>query len=68
MQQNDLNRAVARATGETVSRVKRIGFLLSDPETENLDPDDEQWGPRVIDWDTPPEPLSSNRELSRVAS
>ncbi|MCH5376547.1 MAG: hypothetical protein JJ992_21470, partial [Planctomycetes bacterium] len=68
MQQNDLNRAVARATGETVSRIKRIGFLLADPETETLDPDDETLGPRVIDWDAPAETQSSNRELSRVAS
>ena len=68
MQQNDLNRAVARATGETVSRIKRIGFLLADPETQHLDPDDETLGPRVIDWDLPPESLSSHQELSRVAS
>jgi hypothetical protein len=31
MKQADLNRAVARATGETVSTVKRLGFLLADP-------------------------------------
>ncbi len=51
MQQNELNRAVARATGETVSLVKRIGFLVDDPDTQHLDPDDEAQGPHVIDWD-----------------
>jgi len=68
MQQNELNRAVARATGETVSRIKRIGFLLADPDTEGVDPDDETLGPHVIDWDVPPEISSSNQDLSRVAS
>lgn len=28
MNQNDLNRAVARATGETVACVRRMGFCL----------------------------------------
>ena len=28
MTQSDLNRAVARATGETVSRIQRLGFSL----------------------------------------
>lgn len=50
MKQADLNRAVAHATGETVSTIKRLGFLLADP-TETLDPDAEALGPYVIDWD-----------------
>ena len=29
MKQADLDRAVARATGETVSAIKRLGFLLA---------------------------------------
>ena len=31
MKQADLDRAVARATGETVSTIKRLGFLLAEP-------------------------------------
>jgi hypothetical protein len=53
MQQNDLNRAVARATGETVATVKRLGFLLADPQDAFVleHPHDERLGPQVIDWD-----------------
>ena len=50
MKQADLDRAVARATGETVSTIKQLGFLLADP-TEVLDLDSDQTGPNVIDWD-----------------
>jgi hypothetical protein len=50
MKQVELNRAVAQATGETVSTIKRLGFLLADP-AENLDPDSDELGPYVIDWD-----------------
>ena len=50
MKQADLDRAVARATGETVSTIKRLGFLLAETG-ECLDPDAEDHGPYVIDWD-----------------
>ena len=46
MHQSDLNRAVADATGETVTTIKRLGFLLADPDLE-LDPHDEDLGPRL---------------------
>lgn len=51
MTQAELNRAVARATGESVADVKRIGFLLAEPDTDIPDPDDEDLGPSVLDWD-----------------
>jgi hypothetical protein len=48
MTQSDLNRAVSRSTGESVSTIKRLGFLLADPlEVFELEAD----GPYVIDWD-----------------
>jgi hypothetical protein len=50
MKQADLDRAVARATGETVSTIKRLGFLLAEPD-DCLDPESEEHGPYVIDWD-----------------
>ena len=50
MKQADLDRAVARVTGETVSTIKRLGFLLVDP-ADSLDPDSDEHGPHVIDWD-----------------
>jgi hypothetical protein len=44
MTQNDLNRAVARATGETVSTIAAMGFMpLADIPAE---PE-----PLVVDWD-----------------
>ena len=51
MKQADLNRAVARATGESISTIKRLGFLIDDLSTDSarLDPTDP--GPAVIDWD-----------------
>ena len=50
MKQSDLNRAVALATGETITTVKRLGFLLAEPD-EAVNPDSETSGPLVIDWD-----------------
>ena len=49
MKQSDLDRAVAHATGETVSTIKRLGFLLAEPS--DIDPDSDEHGPYVIDWD-----------------
>lgn len=45
MCERDLNRAVARATGESVEAIQRLGFSL----TEDDDPD--AAGPLVVDWD-----------------
>ncbi|MCC9601038.1 hypothetical protein LOC67_10820 [Stieleria sp. JC731] len=51
MNQNELNRAVARATGETVTAIKRLGFLIADPDQPFDDPTDPVHGGRVLDWD-----------------
>ena len=51
MNQNDLNRAVAAATGETVSAIKRLGFMIAEPTEPIDDPTDPVHGGRVIDWD-----------------
>lgn len=50
MKDSDLNRAVANATGESVSTIKRLGFLLAEPDhefNERCFADD----PYIIDWD-----------------
>mgnify|MGYP006969462699 CR=1 FL=1 len=44
LSQNDLNRAVARATGETVSEIARRGFQPL--ELEPSEPEDV-----IVDWD-----------------
>ena len=51
MTQAKVNRAVARATGESVRTIQRLGFLIADPDSELTDPDDEELGPYMLDWD-----------------
>lgn len=51
MNQNELNRAVANATGETIAAIKRIGFMIMDPSIPIDDPTDPVHGGRAIDWD-----------------
>ena len=52
MRQADLNRSIARATGESVSTIARLGFILSEPSEPIDDPHSEDLGPLVIDWDS----------------
>jgi hypothetical protein len=51
MTQHQLNRAVARATGDSLATVARMGFGLVDPaaEQDNCEPAD--FGPNYVDWD-----------------
>jgi len=51
MTQWDLNRAVARATGESVSFVKHRGFLIDEPAHDADASDFVDIEPLVIDWD-----------------
>ena len=56
MRQADLDRAVARATGESVATIRRLGFLLDDPVAEHNQSDAEVCDTEicdamVIDWD-----------------
>ena len=51
MLQADLYRSVSRATGESVATIKRLGFLIADPDEPINDPEAEFLGPHVIDWD-----------------
>ena len=52
MNQRELNRSIAAATGESVCRIARLGFLLAHPEEPVLDPQDEDLGPLVLDFDS----------------
>ncbi|MCG6156326.1 hypothetical protein [Rubinisphaera margarita] len=49
MRQSELNRAVASATGESIATIKRLGFLLSDPDTASRPERDCE--PAMLDWD-----------------
>lgn len=51
MSQSELYRSVAAATGETISTIKPLGFLIADPSQPISDPAAEDLGPHVIDWD-----------------
>jgi len=69
MTQWDLNRAVARATGESVSFVKHRGFLIDEPTGDADASDYADIKPQVIDWDqldmerSSPMPGRPRREL-----
>jgi hypothetical protein len=51
MLQADLYRDISRVTGETVATIKRVGFLIADPSQPISDPEAEDLGPHVLDWD-----------------
>ncbi len=46
-----MHRAVARATGETVSEIRRRGFSLVDPEQDRFELDPLPVDGQMIDWD-----------------
>jgi hypothetical protein len=51
MTQQQLDRAVAQATGESLATVRRHGFSLFTP-LSTFDPDVEQLAqPQMVDWD-----------------
>ena len=49
MNQRELNRAVAAATGETVSTIAELGFSIADPDDVAFDPECEE--SHYVDWD-----------------
>jgi hypothetical protein len=51
MNQSQLDRAVARAMGETCNTIRRLGFELADPLVVRHDPEPPRRDPQVVDWD-----------------
>jgi hypothetical protein len=51
MNQPRLDRAVARATGETLGTISHLGFNIADPELVRHDPEPSRRAPHVVDWD-----------------
>jgi len=49
--QDDLDCAVASATGEDMGFIRRHGFSLVDPHNDNFDPEPDLLPPQFIDWD-----------------
>lgn len=51
MKPADLQRAVARATGETLREIRRRGFGLADPAEVDFDLEPNDPPPQIVDWD-----------------
>jgi len=51
MTQNQLNRSVARATGESLSTIRSLGFSIADPDEVCHDPERPRCRPRIVNWD-----------------
>ncbi len=51
MTQQQLEMAVACATGEPLAEIRRRGFGLLHPANACFDPIEVQCGPQMVDWD-----------------
>ena len=51
MTQYQLNRAVAKATGENIGTIHHMGFSIADPRQVCHDPEPSDFEDRIIDWD-----------------
>ena len=51
MNPSHLNRAVARATGETTREIRRRGFGPADLFEPEFDPEPDETSPQTVDWD-----------------
>ena len=51
MTQRDLDLSVARATGESMPEIRRLGFSIADPFEVCFDPEPSDVPPAWLDWD-----------------
>lgn len=51
MTQQQLDREVAKATGETVCQIRQRGFSIADPAEVAFDPEPYDQPPQMVDWD-----------------
>jgi len=51
MRQSEVNRAVAKATGENLRIISRLGFSLADPLSVEHDPEPSDVEDMIVDWD-----------------
>lgn len=51
MSPRKLERAVARATGETLAEIRRRGFSVVDPAAIDFDPEPTERSPQIVNWD-----------------
>ncbi len=64
MSAHELDRAVAKATGESCATIRRRGFSLADPDVVSYDPEPD-FGPNTIDWDAEPPQRAALSSLMR---
>jgi hypothetical protein len=59
LSQQDLDREVARATGESLGTIRRRGFSIIDPSEMQFDTEPDDTPAMVLDWDNyQPMPLA----------
>ena len=51
MTQRDLDLSIARATGESLPEIRRLGFGIADPIKVRFDPEPSHVPPQWLDWD-----------------
>ena len=51
MTQREIDRQVARATGESVAEIRHLGFGEADPLEVDYDPEPSCPLPQLLDWD-----------------
>lgn len=51
MTQQDLDRAIASRTGESLKTIRRRGFSIVKPQLKNFDPEPDLLPAQVVDWD-----------------
>jgi hypothetical protein len=51
MTQNQFHCALAKATGESIRTLKRIGFSLLEPDIDRVDTEARDLAPQTVDWD-----------------
>ena len=59
LSQQDLDREVARATGESLGTIRRRGFSIIDPSETQFDTEPDDTPAMILDWDNyQPMPLA----------
>jgi len=50
MTQQELERELCAATGESLAEIRHLGFSLADPADVDFDPEPDDL-PQIVDWD-----------------
>jgi hypothetical protein len=64
MTQQELDRQVARATGEPLCEIRQRGFSIADPDLVDYDPESSDIEDLIVDWDA----LDTRRNTPLVAT